>query len=214
MSPIMGTGTDGTTVPMGRDEPIMTRKNWGNSRWIAGELFEEVMLHYLRSDPLLRTPTNVFELGSGWTTVLLSREMEKRPELIVTSLEHIVLWYDKVEKYAPLVDLHLLPLIDYGEYIWYDIHDVYPIDPIDLLLVDGPPRVAPGEAHSARYGALPILEPYLAPGCKIIIDDQTSEHEMALEWIYDFGCTIVYAHSEGDEDVLVLEYPGSRQVEI
>ena len=207
----MGTGVDGTTVPMGRDKPIMTRFEWGNSRWIAGELFEDIMLRWL---PLA---TNVFELGSGWTTVLLSQKMEKRPELQVTSLEHIEMWYTKVEKYAPLVDLHLVPLVVYRErpdssqFIWYDIlHMDIEDSSIDLLLVDGPPRVAPGEDHSARYGALPTLEPYLAPGCKIIIDDQTPEHEMALEWIHDFGCTIVFSHSEEDEDVLVLEYPGPR----
>ncbi len=97
----MGTGLDGTTIPVGRDEPIMTRKNWGNSRWIAGELYEEIMLRYL---PL---SNNVFEMGSGWSTVVLSREMENRPHLYATSLEHQQMWYDKAILNAPMVDIYL-----------------------------------------------------------------------------------------------------------
>ncbi len=215
----MGTGSDGTTVPIGRSvSHAMTREKWGNSRWTAGELFEDIMLRWL---PLA---TNVVELGSGWTTVLLDQAIDTRQpgdELSVTSLEHLPMWYDKVKEWAPNVDIRLTPLIDYGEFAWYSLDfTLQPFSPtgVDLLLVDGPPRHTPGhdmpKGYSRRYGALPLLQHYLAPGCKIIIDDCTPEHELALAWMIEYGCTVVFSHTLGREDVLVLEYPGPNQVDI
>ena len=207
---VMGTGVDGTTIPVGRDEPIMTRKNWGNSRWIAGELFEDVMRRYL---PLA---TNVLEVGSGWTTVVLSTYVASLPRLQVTSLEHIELWYDKVLPHAPNVALYLTPLVAYEEgFEWYDINsDWMPEDDdpkIDLLLVDGPPR-KPGE--DSRHPAIPVLLHHLAPGCKIILDDATPLDRIHSRWFDEFGVNVVFDHHSDTEDVLVLEYPGPAQVVI
>ena len=43
-------------------------------------------------------------------------------------------------------------------------------EPIDLLLVDGPPSGEPGRERS-RYPALPALEARLAPGAAVVLDD-------------------------------------------
>ena len=209
---IIGTGVDGTTVPVGKDRPIMTRERWGNSRFIAGELFEDVMMRYL---PL---SINVVEIGSGWTTIVLSEEIAKRPILQVTSLEQMELWYEKVLPYAPNVSLYLAPMFPIGsvtlfrttyEMEWYDLSEVFLPDSIDLLLVDGPVRK---ENHPTRYPAVPMLENFMAPGCKIILDDSAPNEIVAAGWQDNFDCTVVFHHKSDTEDVLVLEYPGPNQV--
>jgi hypothetical protein len=220
---MMGTGLDGTTVPVGRDKPITTRKSWGNSRWIAGELYVEIMLHYLRMDhqPYFPVVRNVFELGSGYTTVLLSHHVERRPDVTVTSLEHMEGWWAKAASEAPNVNVVLTPLILYREtpegdqFRWYEMPTgifLPDLESIELLLVDGPPRIEEPDKRSARYGALPVLAPYLKPHCRIIVDDLTPEHELALEWQHEFGCTVIAQYTSATEDVLVLEYPGPTQV--
>ncbi len=207
----MGTGNDGTTTPIGG----MTRENWGNDKWVGGVLLEEVLLKYLPQAQF------VLELGSGWTTIVLSREVARRSfiqgaNLEVAALEHMPEWFDKVIQQALYVNVIHSPLTYYAPehdgagYEWYA---VFPVGPYDLLLVDGPPRSSLG----GRYGALPVLANHLLPGCIIILDDATPETAIVKGWMHEFGCKIVeYRHgplSEHGENVLVLEYPGPGQVE-
>ncbi len=202
---VMGTGEDHTTTPVG----ATTRESWGNLHWIAGELFEDIMRRWLM------VSSNVVELGSGWTTIVLNRWVHRMNGTVtVTSLEDMEKWYDKVVPEAPNVNVILTPLYDYGDFIWYSIQGVVIPKDVDLLLVDGPTRWQVEGKYHARYGALPVLEAVLAPGCIIIIDDVTAEHELALAWIIEFGCTVIFAHTSENEDVLVLEYPGPNQVDI
>ena len=207
---IMGTGEDGTTTPVG----ATTRESWGNTAWVAGELFEDIMRRWLMM------ASNVMELGSGWTTIVLNEWVHRMNGTVtVTSLENLEMWYNKVVPEAPNVNVILTPLVDWpAGFTWYSIVDINWTDafPIDLLLVDGPPRNLPGhdmpEGRSMRYGALPALEAYLAPGCIIIVDDMTPEYPMAVEWMEEFGLRVIFAHHSDNEDVLVLEYPGPNQV--
>ena len=54
---------------------------------------------------------------------------------------------------------------------------------IDLLLVDGPPGYGEGMERS-RYPALPALEPRLAPGAMVVLDDASrpGEREIIERW--------------------------------
>ncbi len=207
---IMGTGEDHTTSPVG----ATTRESWGNSAWVAGELFEDVMRRWLMM------ASNVMELGSGWTTIVLNEWVHRMKGLVtVTSLEHLEIWHNKVVPEAPNVNVILTPLVDYDGFNWYNVRGIAWDNsvPIDLLLVDGPPRNSPNSnmpaGRARRYGALPVLEEFLAPGCIIIIDDMTPDQELAVSWMEEFGCTVMFAHTSENEDVLVLEYPGPRQVD-
>jgi predicted O-methyltransferase YrrM len=197
---ITGTGADGTTTPIGQG-PLMTREKWGNDAYIAGNEFEATMRAYMHD------ASSILELGSGWTTIVLSQEL---PDTPTTALEHHEGWYERVVPYAPNVRVLLQPLVDFGEFEWYEWG--WPINqaPYDLLLVDGPPRAT---TKGGRSGALYALEYALAPGCVIIVDDATPEVRYIAKWIEDFDLTVVeQVVNTPEERVLVLEYPGPRPV--
>ena len=61
-------------------------------------------------------------------------------------------------------------------------------DPIDLLLVDGPPAYAAGHGL-ARYPALPVLGDRLAPGATVVLDDaeRPGEQEVLRRWERETG---------------------------
>ncbi len=61
-------------------------------------------------------------------------------------------------------------------------------DPIDLLLVDGPPAYAAGHGL-ARYPALPVLCDLLAPGATVVLDDaeRPGEREVLRRWEHETG---------------------------
>src|SRR5262249_14205215 len=78
---------------------------------------------------------------------------------------------------------------------WYDeaalvegLHHALGDDPIDLLLVDGPPAYAAGHGL-ARYPALPVLGGRLAPGATVILDDaeRPGEQEVLRRWERETG---------------------------
>ena len=61
-------------------------------------------------------------------------------------------------------------------------------EPIDLLLVDGPPSGEPGRERS-RYPALPALEARLAPGAAVVLDDagRPGERWVLERWEAAYG---------------------------
>ena len=78
---------------------------------------------------------------------------------------------------------------------WYDeaaladgLREALQGDPIDLLVVDGPPAHAVGHGL-ARYPALPALEDRLAPGATVVLDDaeRPGEQEVLRRWERETG---------------------------
>ena len=63
-------------------------------------------------------------------------------------------------------------------------------EPIDLLIVDGPPAFAAGHGTS-RYPALPVLRKRLAPGATVVLDDieRPGEQVVLERWEREFGLT-------------------------
>ncbi len=61
-------------------------------------------------------------------------------------------------------------------------------DPIDLLVVDGPPAYAAGHGL-ARYPALPVLCDLLAPRATVILGDaeRPGEQEVLRRWEHETG---------------------------
>ena len=128
------------------------------------------------NDIVVNDRRRIVELGSGVSTVLLARLLAQRPPpggFLMAAVEHDALWARWVREQldregigtdvtivrAPLV-AH--PRADRG-LRWYDeaalangLREALRADPIDLLLVDGPPAHAPG-LGLARYPALPVL---------------------------------------------------------
>ena len=140
--------------------------------------------------------------------MLLARLLCQRPPLggfRVAAVEHDVRWVqwvteqldregtgsDVVVVHAPLAP-H--PRAEPG-LSWYDdaaltagLRTALRGDPIDLLLVDGPPAYAAGHGL-ARYPALPVLRDWLAPGATVVLDDaeRPGEQEVLRRWERETG---------------------------
>jgi len=160
------------------------------------------------NDIVLNGRRRVVELGSGISTVLLARLLCQRSPLggfRMAAVEHDAGWAqwvteqldregtgsDVVVVHAPLAP-H--PRAERG-LSWYDDHALTAGlrialrgDPIDLLLVDGPPAYATGHGL-ARYPALPVLRDWLAPGATVVLDDaeRPGEQEVVRRWERESG---------------------------
>ena len=138
--------------------------------------------------------TEVVELGSGVSTVVLARLLRERGGRL-TSLEHDPDWARVVssqlerEGLAQIARLIQAPLEPHPRALdgapWYApaALDALPAHDIDLLLVDGPPGYGEGMALS-RYPALPVLAERLAPGALVALDDaeREGEREILARW--------------------------------
>jgi hypothetical protein len=79
-------------------------------------------------------------------------------------------------------------------------------EPIDVLLIDGPPKAT---APRARYPAVPLLKSHLAAQCWILMDDGDRQDERAIAhaWSRDLGATLTYL--EGGRGGWLLHRPGA-----
>ena len=162
------------------------------------------------NDVVLNERRRIVELGSGVSTVLLARLLAQRRTTgaRLAAIEHDARWArwltgqlaregtgdDVVVVEAPLVLGH--PAAD-EQLGWYDgaavaagLDTTFGGEPIDLLVVDGPPAVAAGHGTS-RYPALPVLRERLAPGATVVLDDiERAGEQVVLErWEREFGLT-------------------------
>lgn len=139
-------------------------------------------------------PRRILELGSGSSTLLMARCLERlgAEGRGIISLDHVEDWAAdsrrKIERaglsglasihYAPLVPVEGMPAP------WYDL-EALPADagPFDLVLVDGPEG---GKRDPlARYGAFPLLRDRLAPNAVLLLDDalRQGEQEIVRRWL-------------------------------
>jgi predicted O-methyltransferase YrrM len=140
----------------------------------------------------------VVELGAGASTVLLARLLREQedPGVRLDAIEHDAAWADWVnarlarEGLDSLARVTLAPLephpLGVDGLAWYAaqaLEDALPGDPIDLLVVDGPPAFAPGMGL-ARYPALGALAPRLADDAVVVLDDivRAGEGEVVTRW--------------------------------
>lgn len=139
---------------------------------------------------IYRRPQRVLELGSGSSTVLVSRCLEylgaEGRSLI--SLDHQEYWHKDTQNKIDRLGLGSIarvlhaPLIKQGDLDtpWYDL-SVLPDDagPFDLVLVDGPEGKG-----TARFGAFPQLRAHLAKDAVLLLDDglRDGETEVVRLW--------------------------------
>ena len=150
----------------------------------------------------------IVELGSGISTVLLARLLHRtRPDggWRLVAVEHDAVWIGRVTEelererigsrvtvvHAPLVP-HPLALDDLP---WYEgaaviagLDRALDGEPIELLVVDGPPAYAPGSGL-ARYPALPVLRTRMAPDATVVLDDvdRPGEQDVLRRWERETG---------------------------
>jgi len=137
-------------------------------------------------------PKVVVEASSGSSTVVIARALELNGRGHVYSLESNPIWAEETRRQLAKNDLGRwgtvldAPLLkqkaESEEVIWYDATKIpKEIARIDLLVIDGPPI---DTAPLARYPALPLMQPLLGPGSRIILDDagRTPEQVAVKRW--------------------------------
>lgn len=150
------------------------------------------LARFLVNEISIKRPKVVLELGGGSSTVLIAQALKN---VGATNYKHIAV--DHSSEYAhytedllqragisEMVDVWICPLQHIAEQnkSWYsNLLERLPSEPIDLLIVDGPPGV---DQSKARSPAIPVLISKLAPGAIVILDDanRPDEIEICSEW--------------------------------
>ncbi|HEX7337987.1 MAG TPA: class I SAM-dependent methyltransferase [Gemmatimonadales bacterium] len=148
------------------------------------------------------SPSLVVECGSGSSTIVAARCLRALGHGRLISLEHDP---EYARRTSDLLRLHGLgdvarvvtaPLaeseLDGRRAQWYGTqYEPLLQGPIDVLIVDGPPG---NTAPRARYPAVPLLLPQLAPECRILMDDgdRPDERAIARAWRDELGATLTY----------------------
>ena len=132
--------------------------------------------------------TRVVECGSGVSTVVVARLLRERGAGRVVAIEHDAEWAALVgdllrrEALDGCAQVVHAPLE--GDPPWYApaALDALP-DQVDLLVIDGPPAHAVGQARR-RAPALPFFEPRLVPGAAVVLDDlrRPGERDVLARW--------------------------------
>ena len=142
-----------------------------------------------------RRPGLIVEAGSGLSTTLIGLALKMLGRGRLISLEHDLTYLEatahdierhRVEDYVELVHAPLLPVDIGGEqWIWYDLSATSIDEPVDMLVVDGPPGTI---APHARYPALPLMWQSLAPDAVIVLDDanRAQEREVVERWLKEY----------------------------
>jgi predicted O-methyltransferase YrrM len=167
--------------------PLPESRGWAASPDLLRKITEVV---------LTEKPDLVVEASSGVSTLVIAYCLKRLGKGKVFSLEHDAQYAAVTQK---MLELHGLghiatvihaPLrqvvINNKEWLWYDL-DLLNIDqPIDLLVIDGPP----GHIQElSRYPALPLLYRMLNVRSTIIMDDcnRKDEQEVIALWKKDFN---------------------------
>lgn len=152
-------------------------------------------------------PQVIVELGSGSSTLVCGYALESVGQGQILSFDHEAEYAAAtnaslaVHGLSNCATVHHAALREtqYGSesWRWYDLNPEN-LPPIEMLIVDGPPMTT---GRLARYPALPILWPRLAPSAVIVVDDanRPDETEMVQRWMEEFpGLRLeVMAHEKG-----------------
>jgi hypothetical protein len=137
-------------------------------------------------------PLFVLEAGSGVSSVIIGLTLKLNNYGESVSLEQDIsyatitsenmgineLLIKSVVKHSPLIEYNNLG----NKCKWYDINELKFTKKIDMLIVDGPPRIT---QDLARFPAIPILHEYFSDRFTILIDDSKRVDEAIIikKWI-------------------------------
>lgn len=126
----------------------------------------------------------VLECGSGCSTLIIGYALEMAGGGRIVSLDHEEEYAEQtrwqigvhgLRAHAQVVYAPLKRQVVEGEaFVWYDLSKVDLSQPIDLLVVDGPPSAT---CPQARFPAFPLLCERLADEAFILVDDTTRPDE-------------------------------------
>ena len=162
---------------------------WGNEGWSASDEYISGCIQHA-----LNTKGPMLECGSGLSTVLLGAIAKKRGMALWT-LEHSTDWAEKVQECLQAygidsVTLCVTPLVDYGDFSWYDP----PLDSMpsffDLVVCDGPP----GDTKGGRRGLVSIMGKWFQEGSIILLDDgiRADERKTARQWQSELNTSLEF----------------------
>lgn len=153
------------------------------------EFLREVVTHLLQ-----QKPEHVLELGSGVSTLVFARAMQRNGTGHVVTVEHepfyaqqLKKWLReyKLEKWVTVIEAELTDYsIDDRKYRWYTLNDI-PVQPFDVIIADG--RLAK-ESRCGRYPTLPLLQNRLGENSIVFVEnvDDVNEREVLIRWSYDY----------------------------
>lgn len=158
--------------------------------------FSSKALAFLEAYIIKEGHRHIIECGSGDSTVMLADLSDRGLINDWLSLEHDHEYAKKTWAMVPGQHEHIkhCPLVETAEGCWYN-PEVYAkqlamMQPVTLVIVDGPPYTT---GTHARYPAVPLLLPALAPGAVIILDDSNrpDEQEVIERWQNEHGLRLV-----------------------
>ena len=142
-------------------------------------------------------PELIVELGSGTSTIIAAKTLEKLKSGFLLSIDNDAKFAEQtrqritletLEKYSEVITSELKYITVNGEsYHWYDTSFLEKIDrKIELLIVDGPPRIV---NKNARYPAVPVLKKFFSEGTIILLDDgrRTDEQNLVQLWLNELN---------------------------
>jgi Methyltransferase domain len=152
---------------------------WSNEGYAANLKYLEAV-----AENSVTTKGPILECGSGVTTILMGVLCGRR-NVEVWSLEHFPEWRKRVSETLRSNDIsgvHVCsaPLVEYGDFVWYDPPLAQIPKEFSLVICDGPP----GSTKGGRYGLLPVVGDRLPPGSTILLDDagRPGEVELIKRW--------------------------------
>lgn len=159
-----------------------------------------------------RKPKVVMECSSGVSTLVVARCLQINGEGHVFSLEHDTAYAGRTRKlldkyglaeWATVLDAPLATT--HTETPWYREESIpQNLEPIDMLIVDGPPAAV---APLARFPALPRLYCRMAKTALIVMDDadRDDETEIVKRWLQMFP-VLRYTDGHCEKGCALLEH--------
>lgn len=170
------------TYTIGPDSPLAPMRGWAISPDLAALLVSLIAVE---------RPRMILEVGSGVSTAIMAMALSRQGGGSIVALEHEASYAQKtnamliqhgVEEVARVVHA---PLVDHeinGQgHLWYDTGQLDFAQPLDLIVIDGPPRTV---GPKARYPALHLLRDHLHSETVVVLDDtnRKDEIEMISSW--------------------------------
>ena len=183
----------GLYVTLGLRRALPMTRGWAASP----DFLQELAAHALDEKP-----DCVVECSSGISTLVLARCMQINGGGKVYSLEHDPVYARRTRRqlelhglseWATVIDAPLLSqTFGSRKHDWYDCSGLPAGQPIEMVVIDGPPQ---STCDAARYPAGPVLFPHLAPGAAIFLDDaaRDGEQEALRRWAEEFSELEAYA---------------------
>jgi hypothetical protein len=162
---------------------LPTTRGWAGSPDFLAKIVELI---------LKEKPRFVLEASSGVSTLLIGLTLKDNNFGTSLSLDHDITYANITSENMGINELEMKsvvkhsPLIEYDnldqKWKWYDINELKFSNKIDMLIVDGPPRIT---QELARYPAIPILHEYFSDRFTILLDDSKRDDEAIIiqKWI-------------------------------